>query len=91
MITQLKSGEGEMGIANLSQFVILRGELYHCASQGWLARCIGKEDAAKRLSQIYNTNCGDNEALMYRRIGRQRYYLPMMKKDAAAMLCKCTC
>lgn len=79
-----------MTTAELSCFVILHGELYHRVSQGWLAWFIGPEEAGKVLNQIHDDNCADNKIALYRRIQRQGYYWPDMKKDANLIAKNCT-
>lgn len=87
---QLTTGAGFISTMKLSCFMILRKELYHRASQGRLARCVGSEEARKRLNQIHDDNCGDNEIALYKRIQQQGYYWPSMKKDADVIVKNCT-
>lgn len=87
---QLTTGVGFMTTAELSYFVILRGELYHRAPQGWLARCVGAEEAREVLNQIHDDNCAENEIALYRRVQRQGYFWPNMKKDADLIMKNCT-
>lgn len=87
--SQLAEEGGTMSLADLSQFVVLHGELFHRAPQGWLALCVRLEEAKERLDQVNEASCGDSEVALYRRVQRRGYYWPDMKKDAAAVANAC--
>ncbi|KAG5552094.1 hypothetical protein RHGRI_010249 [Rhododendron griersonianum] len=87
---QLVTGVGHLSTAELSSFIVLHGELYHRGPQGWLARCICAKEAEEVLDRIHIDNCADNEIALYRRIQRQGYYWPTMKKEADLITKNCT-
>ncbi|KAK9008331.1 hypothetical protein V6N11_075229 [Hibiscus sabdariffa] len=54
-------------------------------SDGVLARCLGVEEAAKRLEEVHDKVCGTTKPVnLYRRLQRQGYYWPDMARDAKA-------
>ncbi|KAG5540845.1 hypothetical protein RHGRI_020924 [Rhododendron griersonianum] len=87
---QLVTSVGHLSTAELSCFIVLRGELYYRGPQGWLARCIDAKEAEEVLDRIHIDNCADNKIALYRRIQRQGYYWPTMKKDADLIAKNCT-
>lgn len=68
ILKQLVSGVGPLPIAEVAQFTILRSELYYRGPKAWLTRCIGPGEAEKKLRQIHDKTCGENEISLYRRI-----------------------
>ncbi|KAH7845471.1 hypothetical protein Vadar_002619 [Vaccinium darrowii] len=68
IIAQIATGNGGVPMMALSQFTILKGELYFRGPQGWLARCINDTQAKEILGQIHEETCGENDIALYRRI-----------------------
>ncbi|KAH7838883.1 hypothetical protein Vadar_032240 [Vaccinium darrowii] len=89
IMRQLATGQGDVPLAELAQFTMLGRKLYFRGPQGWLARCIGLEEAKAKLRQIHDATCGENDISLYQRVQRQGYYWPSMKTDAADMTKSC--
>ncbi|GMP48863.1 hypothetical protein CsSME_00016061 [Camellia sinensis var. sinensis] len=86
---QLRSKVGKLTMAKLAQFTIIRSELYFRGGTGFLARCVGQQEASFRLQQIHEKSCGDGDISLYRRIQRQGYYWPEMEKDSNQLQKEC--
>ncbi|XP_028054430.1 uncharacterized protein LOC114258639 [Camellia sinensis] len=68
VLKQLISKVGKLTMAKLAQFIIIQGELYFRRGTGFLARCVGQQEASFRLQQIHEKSCGDEDISLYRRI-----------------------
>ena len=87
MIQELKQSVSSVHMArkDLKCFTTLCGNLYYKMSDGVLARCLGVEEAAKRLEKVHYKVCGTTTPVnLYRRLQRQGYYWPDMARDAKA-------
>ena len=61
----------------------MRGELYHRMPGGVLSRCVGQEEAQKKLKEVHDKICESyREVSLYRRLQRAGFYWPSMGKDA---------
>ncbi|XP_028062982.1 uncharacterized protein LOC114266295 [Camellia sinensis] len=89
VLEQLRSKIGKLTMAKLAQFIIIQGELYFRGGTGFLARCVGQQEASFRLQQIHEKFCGDGDISLYRRIQRQGYYWPEMEKDSNQLQKEC--
>ncbi|GMP96894.1 hypothetical protein CsSME_00045332 [Camellia sinensis var. sinensis] len=89
VLEQLRSKVGKLTMAKLAQFTIIQGELYFRGGTGFLARCVGQQEASFRLQQIHEKSCGDGDISLYRRIQRQGYYWPEMEKDSNQLQKEC--
>ncbi|XP_028053606.1 uncharacterized protein LOC114257970 [Camellia sinensis] len=73
VLKQLRSKVGKLTMAKLAQFIIIQGELYFRGGTGFLARCVGQQEASFRLQQIHENSCGDVDISLYRKIQRHGY------------------
>ncbi|GMP49154.1 hypothetical protein CsSME_00016227 [Camellia sinensis var. sinensis] len=89
VLEQLRSKVGKLTMAKLAQFTIIQGELYFRGGTGFLARCVGQQEASFRLQQIHEKSCEDGDISLYRRIQRQGYYWPEMEKDSNQLQKEC--
>lgn len=39
-------------------YVLMKGELYHKMTRGFLSRCVGHEEAQRKLEEVHNRICG---------------------------------
>ncbi|XP_028080536.1 uncharacterized protein LOC114282093 [Camellia sinensis] len=68
VLEQLRSKVGKLTMAKLAQFIIIQGELYFREGIGFLARCVGQQEASFRLQKIHEKSCGDGDISLYRRM-----------------------
>ncbi|XP_028112584.1 uncharacterized protein LOC114310692 [Camellia sinensis] len=73
VLEQLRSKVGKLTMAKLAQFIIIQGELYFRGGTGFLARCVGQQEASFRLQQIHEKSCGARDISLYRKIQRHGY------------------
>ncbi|XP_028119492.1 uncharacterized protein LOC114316983 [Camellia sinensis] len=73
VLEQLISKVGKLTMAKLAQFIIIQGELYFRGGTGFLARCVGQQEASFRLQQIHERSYGDGDISLYRKIQRHGY------------------
>ncbi|XP_075663326.1 uncharacterized protein LOC142632892 [Castanea sativa] len=67
----------------LKDYALVGGELYHRMPRGILSRCVGQEEAQKKLKEIHDKTYGSyGEISLYRRLQRVGFYWPNMGKDA---------
>ena len=86
---QLESGEGMIGLRELAQYFTNQGNLYFRNAGGWLSRCVGPEEAERRLKKTHEKHWEITEIPLYRRIQREGYFWPRIKKDVAELQRKC--
>ncbi|KAH7841612.1 hypothetical protein Vadar_032086 [Vaccinium darrowii] len=86
---QLHTKEGSLPLLVLSQYCFACGDLYYRGTQGWLSRCLGPTEAAKRLKKVHDRTCGEGEIAFYRRVQCQGYYWPEMAADTAKLQKSC--
>ena len=76
-------GEGAAKLKLLKDFAMMRGELYRRMPGGVLSRCVGQDEAQKKLKEIHDKTCGScGEVSLCRRLQRAGFYWPSMGKDA---------
>ncbi|CAL5375032.1 unnamed protein product [Camellia sinensis] len=73
VLEQLRSKVEKLTMAKLAQFIIIQGELYFRGGTGFLARCVGQQEASFRLQQIHEKSCGDGDISLYRKIQRHGF------------------
>ena len=67
----------------LRDYALVRGELYRRMSGGVLSRCVGQEEAQRKLKEVHDKTCGSCEKVnLYYRLQRAGFYWPSMGKDA---------
>ena len=62
-------GEGVAKLKLLKDFSMMRGELYRRMPGGVLSRCVGQDEAQKKLKELYDKTYGSyGEVSLYRRL-----------------------
>ncbi|CAL2247455.1 unnamed protein product [Prunus armeniaca] len=84
---------GGSSIKDLKDYVIIFEELYRRLPGGVLTRCVGVEEARRRLQEVHDATCSLEPVIsLYRRLQRKGYYWPEMKRQAAELQSNCpTC
>ena len=77
----------------LKDYALVKEELYRRMPGGILSRCVGQEEAQRKLTEIHDKTCGScGEVSLYRRLQRAGFYWPSMGKDADQVQTQCgTC
>ena len=79
----LMKGESAAKLKLLKDYAMMRGELYRRMPGGVLSRCVGQDEAQKKLKEIHDKTCGScGEVNLCRRFQRAGFYWPSMGKDA---------
>ena len=56
-------------LKTLKDYILMKGELYYRMLKGILFRCVGHEEAQRKLEQVQNRTCGFcREVSLYRRL-----------------------
>ena len=59
----------------LKDYALVRGELYCRMLGGVLSRCVGQEEAQRKLKEVHDKTCGFCEEVnLYRRLQRAGFY-----------------
>ena len=89
----LMKGEGAAELKVLKDYALMRGKLYRRMLGGFLSRCVGQDEAQKKLKEVYDKTCGScGKVSLYRRLQRVGFYWPNMGKDADRVQTQCgTC
>ena len=67
----------------LKDYALVKGGLYRRMLGGVLSRCVGREEAQRKLKEVHNRTCGScGEVNLYCRLQRAGFYWPSMGKDA---------
>ena len=85
--------EDTVGLKVLKDYALVRGELYYRMPSGVLSRCVGQEEAQRKLKEVHDKTCGScGEVSLYRRLQRAGFYWLSMGKDADRVQTQCgTC
>ena len=77
----------------LKDYALVKEKLYRRMPGGILSRCVGQEEAQRKLKEIHDKTCGScGEVSLYRRLQRAGFYWPSMGKDADQVQTQCgTC
>ena len=77
----------------LKDYALVRGELYRRMPGGVLSRCVGQEEAQRKLKEVHDKTCRScGEINLYRRLQRVGFYWPDMGKYADQVQTRCgTC
>ena len=71
-------------------YILVKGELYHRMLEGILSRCVGYEEAQRKLKEVHGRTYGFYyEISLYRRLQRAGFYWPSMGKDANLVQAQC--
>ena len=74
----------------LKDYALVRGEFYCRMSSGFLPRCVGQEEAQRKLKEVHDKTCGFcGEVNLYRRLQRAGFYWPSMGKDVDQVQIQC--
>ena len=72
----------------LKDYALVKGELYR--KIGILSRCVGQEEAQRKLREVHDRTCGFcGEVNLYRRLQRAGFYWPSMGKDVEQVQTRC--
>ena len=75
--------EDTVELKMLKDYALVRGELYRRMLGGVLSRCVGQEEAQRKLKEVYDKTCRScREINLYCRLQRASFYWPSMGKDA---------
>ena len=67
----------------LKDYALVKEESYRRMLGGILSRCVGQEEAQRKLKEIHDKTCEScEEVSLYRRLQRAGFYWPSMGKDA---------
>ena len=59
----------------LKDYALVRGELYCRMLGGVLSRCVGQEEAQRKLKEVHDKTCGFCEEVnLYRKLQRAGFY-----------------
>ena len=79
----LVKGDDAAELKMLKDYALVKEELYRRMSGGILSRCVGQEEAQRKLKEIHDKTCGScEEVSLYCRLQRAGFYWPSMGKDA---------
>ena len=89
----LIKGEDAVELKILKDYALVREELYRKMLGGVLSRCVGQEEAQRKLKEVHDKTCRScGEVSLYRRFQRAGFYWPSMGKDADKVQTQCgTC
>ena len=74
----------------LKDYALVKGELYRRMLGGILSRCVGQEEAQRKLRGIHDRTCGFyREVNLYCKLQRAGFYWPSMGKDADQVQTQC--
>ena len=66
----------------LKDYALVKGELNRRTLGGVSSRCVGQEEAQKKLKEVHDKTCGScKEINLYRKLQRTGFYWPSMGKD----------
>ena len=70
-------------LKTVKDYVLMKGELYRRMPRGILSRCVGHEEAQRKLEEVHNRTCGFcKEVSLYRKLQRVGFYWVTMNKEA---------
>ncbi|XP_075633593.1 uncharacterized protein LOC142606074 [Castanea sativa] len=77
----------------LKDYALVRGELYRRMTGGVLFRCVGQEEAQRKLKEVHDKTYGScREISLYHRLQRAGFYWPSMGRDTDQIQVQCeTC
>ena len=77
-------------LKTLKNYVLMKEELYHRMLGRILSRCVGHEEAQRKLKEVHNRTCGFcGEISLYRMLQRAGFYWPSMGKDVDLTQTQC--
>ena len=83
--------EGDMAdLKALKDYILVKGELYSRMLGGILSRCVGQQEAHKKLKEVHSRTYGFcGEVSLYHRLQRVSFYWPSMGKDIDLVQTQC--
>ena len=83
--------EGDMAdLKALKDYIRVKGELYSRMLGGILSRCVGQQEAHKKLKEVHSRTYGfRGEVNLYHRLQRASFYWPSMGKDTDLVQTQC--
>ena len=86
----MKKEEDAAELKVLKDYTLVRGELYHRMLGGILSKCVGQEEAQRKLKEVHNKTCESYRKVnLYCRLQRAGFYWPSMGKDADQVQTQC--
>ena len=74
----------------LKDYALIRGELYRRMPGGILSRCVGQEEAQRKLKEVHDKTCEScREVNLYHKLQRASFYWPSIGKDANQVQTQC--
>ena len=65
----LMKGEGATKLKVLKDYALMRGELYYRMPGGVFSKCVGQDEAQKKLKEVHDKTCRSyGEVSLYRRL-----------------------
>ena len=85
--------EGMTELKVLKDYALVREELYRKIPGRVLSRCVGQDEAQRKLKEMHGKTCGScGEVSINRKLQRAGFYWPSMGKDADQVQTQCkTC
>ena len=89
----LMKKEGMTELKVLKDYALVRGELYRRMPDRVLSRCVGQDEAQRKLKEMHGKTCGScGEVSIYHKLQRAGFYWPSMGKNANQVQTQCkTC
>ena len=83
--------EGDLAdLKTLKEYILMKGELYCRMPGGIFSRCVGHEEAQRKLKEVHGRTCGfRGEISLYHRLQRAGFYWPSMGKDSDLVQTQC--
>ena len=79
----LMKGDDAAELKILKDYALVKEKLYCRMPGGVLSRCVGQEEAQRKLKERHDKTCKSyGEVSLYRRLQRAGFYWPSMGKDA---------
>ena len=86
----LVKGNDAAELKMLKDYALVKEELYRRMPGGILSRCVGLEEAQRKLKEIHDKTCGScEEVSLYCKLQRAGFYWPNMGKDADQVQTQC--
>ena len=75
----------------LKDYTLVGGELYRRMPGGVLSRCVGQEEAQRKLKEIHDKTCRScGKVSLYRRLQWASFYWPSLGKNADQVQTQCS-
>ena len=76
-------GEDAVELKILKDYTLVGEELYRRMPDEVLSKCVGQEEAQRKLKEVHDKTCGScREVSLCRRLQRAGFYWPSMGKEA---------